>query len=478
MNTRINEEDSHLDPAANRVDRHGLTARLGERAPDPIAIGGGTAILLEGTLDGGGFPLDGLRVRLGEIERDVDGFGVESERDGAGLWWSLVPIPASTAGGTRPLALLARGGGEEVVLGLGEIELVAKPALPAIQESNEPGPLIAICMATHEPAEAQLRLQLESIRAQRWQNWVCLISDDTSSPEAFARLEGAVGGDARFRVSRSEQRLGFLRNFERAIAMIPPQAELIALADQDDRWYPAKLEELAATLARNPRAALAYSDMRIVDGEGRVLSDTYWYLRRNRYDDIASLLVTNVVTGAASLLRRELLADALPFPPAAPGHAVYHDHWLALCALAGGEIAYLDHPTYDYFRHDDSVTVREDPRWLRPQSGFAGRLRLHWARMTRRIRMGSSSPSFEAIYRERWLLIQQLAAILELRLGDRIAPAKRRSLRRLAGAESSPLGVAWLVLRCLRPLIGRNETLARERVLLGGLTWRWRGQLR
>jgi hypothetical protein len=46
-------------------------------------------------------------------------------------------------------------------------------------------------------------------------------------------------------------------------------------------------------------------------------------------------------------------------------------------------------------------------------------------------------------------------------------------MQRLSSAERSPIGAGWLALRCLRPLIGRNETLARERVLLGGLIWRW-----
>ncbi len=252
-----------------------------------------------------------------------------------------------------------------------------------------------------------------------------------------------------------------------------PRRAFVALADQDDRWYPDKLERLAATLAGAPAARLAFSDMRITDGAGTVLSDTYWYLRRERHDDMASLMVANVVTGGASLFRRDLLDDALPFPPADPGHAVYHDHWLALCALGTGEIAYLDEPTYDYTRHDESVTVREAPDWLRPADGFAGRARLFWRRGTRRLRMGSASPGFAAVYRERWLLIDQLALALDERFGDRLTPPSRRALRRLTRAERSPLAAAWLLVRCLRPFIGRNETLARERVLLGGLLWRW-----
>ena len=474
MTARIHREDNQADPVANPVPRTIVSATFGERAPDPIEVGPGTAIVLEGTFEGGA-DVDRVQVRIGAIERDVDAFGVPGAA-GSGNWWALIPVPGGTPRGVMPVSLVVRGGEGESEVPLGEVELVAE--LPAdewgaLEMPPGHGPLIAIAMATHEPREGQLRRQLDSIRSQGWERWVCVISDDASSPEAFAGVERAVAGDPRFVVSRSTQRLGFLRNFERALRAIPEEAELVSLADQDDYWYPDKLERLAATLAANPAASLAYSDMRITDGEGRVLSETYWYLRRNRYDDMASMMVANVVTGAASLFRRELLADALPFPPAHPAHAVYHDQWLALCALGAGEIAYLDAPTYDYSRHEESVTVREAPSWLRPEHGLAGRARLHWRRATRRIRMGSASPGFAAIYRERWLMIDQLAAILELRLGERLRPKHRRALTRLTGAERSPLAALWLLGRCLRPLVGRNETLARERVLFGGLLWRW-----
>jgi glycosyltransferase involved in cell wall biosynthesis len=435
--------------------------------PGPVAVGRGTALVLEGTQHG--LLPAGVRLRLGPIERPLDASGARAE-DGL-RWWTVLPLPAGTSGAA---ALELESSGDSVPLGTVEL---AEPPLDESAAVARPGsgevPAIAVCMATYEPDPGRLRTQIDSIRAQTRDDWVCVISDDCSSPAAFAGLEEVVGDDRRFAVSRSPRRLGFLRNFERAIDLAPPGARFIALADQDDRWHPDKLAALAEALECNPAARLAYGDMRILDHDGRVLSETYWYLRRNRCDDMASLLVANVVTGAASMFRRELLADALPFPPAHPQHALYHDHWLALCALATGPVAYVDRPLHDYFRHEESVTVREAPDWLRPQSGVAGRLRLHWGRLTRRLRMGSAAPSWERVYRERWLLIRQLVAVLDLRLGSRIALRHRSSMNRLLRAERSPLAAAWLLARCLRPLIGRNETLARERVLLGGLIWRW-----
>jgi len=473
MTARIEHQDSQTaEPhCAVRTGEIGAVASLLGSPPEPIEIGAGAVVLLDGTLDVEGPPVDGLRIRLGELEQDVEGYGVPPPPGEEGTrWWASVEVPHSTAKGLSEVSLVADVGGTPIELDLGSLELIER-----LQEAEAEVPSesrIAICMATYEPAGDQLRRQIDSIRAQTRRDWICLISDDASSEEAFAELQEVIGDDRRFVVSRAAERVGFLRNFERSLRMVPAGIELIALSDQDDRWDDDKLEALVDLLDRNPAASLVYSDMRIATTEGEILSQTYWYLRRNSCDDIASMLVANTVTGAASVFRRTLLDVALPFPPGNRHEVVYHDHWLALCALAGGEIAYLDRPTYDYARHPGSITIRAQSEWLAPPQGMAARVRLRWRRMTRRIRMRNDRPSWRSIYLGRYRLIRQLAAMLELRLGNHIAADKRRDLRRFAAAESSPVAQLWLLGRALRPLIGRNETLGRERVLVGGLLWR------
>ena len=65
------------------------------------------------------------------------------------------------------------------------------------------------------------------------------------------------------------------------------------------------------------------------------------------------MLIANTVTGAASLMRREVVEGALPFPEV-PGEQ-YHDHWLGLVAMSLGEIAYVDRPLYDYVQHGGAL---------------------------------------------------------------------------------------------------------------------------
>ena len=100
-------------------------------------------------------------------------------------------------------------------------------------------------MATYEPPLDLFARQIESIRAQTHRDWVCVIRDDGSSPERLRRRSReVVGDDPRFVVSRSPRRLGFYRNFERALALAPAGARYVALADQDDVWHPDKLATL------------------------------------------------------------------------------------------------------------------------------------------------------------------------------------------------------------------------------------------
>ncbi|MBV8194447.1 MAG: glycosyltransferase, partial [Candidatus Dormibacteraeota bacterium] len=209
-------------------------------------------------------------------------------------------------------------------------------------------PQIAVCMATYEPDLELFNRQIGSLRAQTHANWICIINDDSSSREVFAQMAESIDGDARFSLRRNQARLGFCGNFEAALRRVPHEAAYVAFADQDDCWYPEKLEALLAELQRTG-AALAYSDMRIVLRDGEILEDTFWRYRRNNFTDVADLLLANTVTGAASLFSSRLLRWALPFPRYAP--EMFHDHWLAAIAISTGGIAYVDRPLLNYVQH-------------------------------------------------------------------------------------------------------------------------------
>ncbi len=209
---------------------------------------------------------------------------------------------------------------------------------------------VAICMAAYKPDIDAFRRQVKSIMDQSHANWVCIINDDASPAEHYKQMVEICAEDKRFYLFQNRENTGFYRNFEQCLKRVPDGIEYIALSDQDDRWDKDKLELLRASIGDS---ALVYSDMRIVDEKGEVISDSYWQGRKNNYKDLDVLLIANTVTGAASMFKRSLLSKILPFPDRIGD--LFHDHWIACVALLSGGLSYINKPLYDYIQYDRNV---------------------------------------------------------------------------------------------------------------------------
>jgi hypothetical protein len=407
----------------------------------------------------------GVDVVVDEVATPASAFGMPrpefSGERGLGGFWATVPVTADAGAGAVTLELRARcDDGSAATATLVAIEVVEPRSAPDAAGAPPGEPTIAVCMATHEPNIALLEVQLQSLRDQSDEHWVCVISDDCSSPERFGQIQALVADDPRFTVSRSPRRLGFYRNFERALEMAPGSTGLIALCDQDDRWHPDKLVTLRGALGP---AMLVYSDQRLTEADGRVLRDTLWQGRANNFRNLTSVLVANTITGAATLFRRELLALALPFPDT-PGFQ-FHDTWLAVVALAAGEVAYVNRPLYDYVQHPGAVFGDVTHGEAAP--------RLSRVRATvDRARSSASAPAWRAAYFHGYLGRRAQAQLALRRCGPQMDAGKRRALARFVALDGSPVGVLWLTLRATRALLGHTETLGSELGLARGIAWK------
>lgn len=211
----------------------------------------------------------------------------------------------------------------------------------------------AVALAAYKPDQPMFARQLLSIQAQTHTDFVCLISVDGDYQQVADMVRQICGGDERFQVLGFSSRLGFHHNFERALKAVPKEARWVALSDQDDYWYPGKL---TALLPRLDGAALVTGQARVVSPEISATDPdpARGTLTDRRNVGAADLIATNQVTGSLCVFRREVLETALPFPSlAAPSQ--YHDHWLALCALASGGISILDEALQDYIQHGGNV---------------------------------------------------------------------------------------------------------------------------
>src|ERR1700761_4532631 len=102
------------------------------------------------------------------------------------------------------------------------------------------GNKISVALCTFN-GELFLRQQLASIQQQTRLPDELLVCDDGSSDQTLTIVrEFAASAPFPVKLFENEQNLGFAANFERAIRLC--EGSLIALCDQDDIWYPTRLQ--------------------------------------------------------------------------------------------------------------------------------------------------------------------------------------------------------------------------------------------
>jgi glycosyltransferase involved in cell wall biosynthesis len=214
-------------------------------------------------------------------------------------------------------------------------------------------PLISIVLCTYN-GELFLREQLDSLLAQTYPNLEIIISDDASTDGTIDILKTYATNKA-IRLYLNEENKGYIQNF--SFALGHANGAYISLCDQDDIWLPHKIETLHTCFGDE---LLVYSDSLLINDKGisigKKLSDI-----RAMYSgkDTKSFFLYNVVWGHALMIRRELLADALPIPDAIP-----HDIWLAYKAATISGIKYCDAVLTRYRQHAGAFTQTLLPKHI------------------------------------------------------------------------------------------------------------------
>lgn len=212
---------------------------------------------------------------------------------------------------------------------------------------------VSIALATYNGARF-LREQLDSIYAQTYKVFEVVATDDGSTDGTLQILEEYQRSHG-LRFSVNEARLGFVKNFEKAISLC--DGDFIALSDQDDIWHPSKLEKLSRAIGDYP---LACSDVRIIDGEGKTVADSY---RKKLHipvppigEQFYSLAFINFVTGSTCLFPRGFREKILPIPP----EAISHDWWMGIQATLAGGIRYVAEQLVGHRQHGaNAIGVKE-----------------------------------------------------------------------------------------------------------------------
>lgn len=200
---------------------------------------------------------------------------------------------------------------------------------------------ISVCMASYN-GENFIKEQINSILNQLAEQDELIISDDGSTDKTLSIINEYR--DDRIFVYHSGKR-SIIENFENSLKKA--KGDIIFLTDQDDIWYPNKVNTIIPYLRKYDlvfsNASVFHSDI----GKTNLL-----YSKDVKRTGLFKNFIKNNYVGATMAFNRRVLNKALPFPK-----GIYmHDIWLAMIAEIIGKTKYLKEPLIYYRRHGDNAS--------------------------------------------------------------------------------------------------------------------------
>ncbi len=203
-------------------------------------------------------------------------------------------------------------------------------------------PLISVVLPTWNSDTRLLAKAIDSVRAQTYDRWELLVTDDASENDQLRRLRTSYPNEPRIRWLDADSRGGIAVNTNRGIAA--SQGDYIAFLDHDDELALDGLFHIALAL-QDRKYGLIYSDEdRIEEPEGRCVHHTPFF-KPNFDSDL--LLAHNFICHLA-VLRRDVV-DAVGGLRGEFEGAQDHDFLLrAVAHLRENEILHLPRVLYHW----------------------------------------------------------------------------------------------------------------------------------
>ncbi len=204
--------------------------------------------------------------------------------------------------------------------------------------------MISIAMATYN-GEKYLEEQLESIAKQTIQPDELVVCDDCSTDKTIEILENfknRVNFDVR--ILQNDVNSGYVKNFARVIS--EAKGDFVFMCDQDDCWFPNKIEVVLKTFEENPNAQLVAHNAICTDSDLKPLGKTLF-----EFDVSRGLRYGSAIHGFVTCVRRSYLDYMLPIP-----YCYSFDRWLSLPASELKVRYELDTVLGYYRRHENAIT--------------------------------------------------------------------------------------------------------------------------
>lgn len=214
---------------------------------------------------------------------------------------------------------------------------------------------ISVVMCTYN-GEKYLREQIDSILNQTYPIYEIIIQDDCSTDNTWNILEDYALTNSVFRIFRNEKNLSVYLNFFSAFQKA--KGEWIAISDQDDVWFPEKIETYVYH-TKGCDALLLYSDSIITDSNLNIIG---------KLEQPKVLSINDVVFhgkgiyGHSFFFRTELILTIRNWEEV----ILAYDHVLTIAALINNGTEHISSPLTFWRRHQSTVTKYSESNNFRP----------------------------------------------------------------------------------------------------------------
>jgi glycosyltransferase involved in cell wall biosynthesis len=132
---------------------------------------------------------------------------------------------------------------------------------------SRPQPLVSLIMAAYNNV-AYIKLAIDSVKAQTYQNWELIIYDDGSTDGTCELAKALAQTDARIKFHAAPVNEGYNLTMVKLSKLVT--GEFITHFDSDDMLERWSVEEMVRAFEIYPQAHLIYADMAQIDVKGNV----------------------------------------------------------------------------------------------------------------------------------------------------------------------------------------------------------------
>ncbi len=222
--------------------------------------------------------------------------------------------------------------------------------------------MIQILLSTYN-GEKFLRELLDSLFAQKFQAWQLLIRDDGSSDTTRKILAEYLAKypEKIFFCEKDTENLKSTRSFYKLLQY--SDADYIMFCDQDDIWFPDKIEKTYACMRQAEQdlqeniPVAVFTDLAVTDAALNIIAPSFHKQQKMFTDAVNELhtsLAHSVAPGCTMMLNRSAVTCCCNESTEIPGELV-HDHWCISMVSAYGKVFYINEPTIYYRQHGRNV---------------------------------------------------------------------------------------------------------------------------